>query len=232
MRYLLCDYSDGKYDAKKDPDNTDDNLMCWAAAASNILAWSNWGFPSTESFTDANSIFQHFQEHWKGSTGYVDKAWQWWFNSINDPDIYVQGSGGFWNNPYYNFKDFYHYEEDRAKALPAIDQFLHNGWGIALNLILPQGPGHYLTCWGYEHNENNDYVGIYVTDADDTLDSEWRYYKLHQGGWSVNPDWWYFDYYKDQKEYLIDKVHALDKSPSQSNSTPPSPPTGLKVDVK
>jgi hypothetical protein len=57
MKYLLCDYLGGRYDVKKTVSSTEDDLMCWAAAASYILAWSRWGFPSTESFTDSISIY-------------------------------------------------------------------------------------------------------------------------------------------------------------------------------
>jgi len=42
-------------------DNTEDDLMCWAAAASNILDWGGWDAPG---FTSAGQMFQHFQDHW------------------------------------------------------------------------------------------------------------------------------------------------------------------------
>jgi len=228
MKYLLCDYLDGRYDVKKTVSSSEDDLMCWAAAASNILAWSKWGFPSAESFTDATSIFQYFQDHWIDSPGHVNLAWQWWFNSISNPDLDIPG-GGFWNNPYFSYENFYHCEYDRIKALSAIDQFLHNGWGVALNLISPNG-GHCLTCWGYEYNEHGDYIGIYVTDSDDPLNSMQRYYELSQSGWAVGyPGWWYFHYYRDQTQYLIADVHALERYPGQNNSIPPSPPKNVKV---
>lgn len=43
--YLLTDHWGGAYaDAEKTIPDTDDDLMCWAASASNMLEWSGWGF--------------------------------------------------------------------------------------------------------------------------------------------------------------------------------------------
>ena len=41
--YYLWDDWGGTYsDAEKSPTNTDDDLMCWAASAANLLAWTGW----------------------------------------------------------------------------------------------------------------------------------------------------------------------------------------------
>ena len=45
MKYLLLDDWGGRiHNAKKTVSSTEDDLMCWAAAASNILAWTRWGY--------------------------------------------------------------------------------------------------------------------------------------------------------------------------------------------
>jgi len=77
MIYMLFDHFGGRFhDVKKTVASTQDDLMCWAAAASNVLAWTKWGFPSTQTFTDETSIFQYFQDHWVDSVGFVEKAWE------------------------------------------------------------------------------------------------------------------------------------------------------------
>ena len=56
ISYFVYDEWGGTfYDAEKSPTNTEDDLMCWAAAASNILTWTGWGFP-----TGAAEIILHF----------------------------------------------------------------------------------------------------------------------------------------------------------------------------
>jgi len=59
--YLNTTYGGTWYDAEKSPTNTEDDEMCWAAAASNILAWSGWA--SSES-NDPDATFQYYQDHW------------------------------------------------------------------------------------------------------------------------------------------------------------------------
>jgi hypothetical protein len=227
MKYLLCDYLAGIYDVKKTASNTEDDLMCWAAAASNILAWSKWGFPPTKSFTNASSIFQYFQDHWFDRADFVKNAWKWWFDGKESPNVDVPG-GGFWKDTPHTFEKYCHCETDRTKVLLAIDQFLHHGWGVVLNLTTLH-TGHYLTCWGYEYNAHGDYVGIYVTDSDDPQKNGQRFYQLSQSGWAGYPGWWYIQYGLDQRPYLIADVHALERFPSQTDSTPPSPPNGVKI---
>ena len=225
MNYMLFDHFGGRFhDVKKTVASTQDDLMCWAAAASNVLAWTKWGFPSTQTFTDETSIFQYFQDHWVDSVGFVEKAWEWWLNGLIDPNIDVPG-GNFWSNPLYAIKDHYHSEFDRTQALAEIDRFLHSGWGVVLNLASPVG-GHYLTCWGYEYDATG-YTGLYVTDSDDPLINQIRYYPLSQTGWANYPDWWYFQYFNNTKQFLIADVHALDRFPSKPSA--PSQPQNLRI---
>lgn len=221
MKYLLYDHWGGRlHDAKKTVSNTEDDLMCWASAASNVLAWTKWGFPPAHNFDSEDTVFRYFQTHWKDTNGYPQKAWEWWFNGVNDANVDVPG-GGFWNGSPYVFNNYYHVEGDRTQALSAIDNFLHHGYGVVLELISQHG-GHYITCWGYEYDEKNNYIGIFITDSDDYLCGQPRYYQLSQTGWSY-PGWWYFQYYNTSTQFLISTVHALDRFPS------PSPPSNLEI---
>jgi len=219
------------HDANKTHLNLADNLMCWAAAASNVLAWTRWGFLPKQSsanegvdFKDEIDIFNYFQEHWLPKTGYPQKAWEWWFNGIDQDDVKKKG-GGFWDPPH-AFKDYYSTLGNIENVLPEIAEYLHKGYGVVIGLTC-QSHGHYITCWGYEFEEDDqdqkEYLGIYVTDSDDDS-QELRYYELTRSGWA-HPTrlFWYFQYYKDSIEFLISEVHALDRCP------PPSAPTGLRI---
>ena len=96
MNYLVYDHwGGGFHDAKKTVSSTQDDLMCWAAAASNVLAWTKWGFPTTQNFDSEDTIFRYFQDHWIDTYGYPQKAWEWWFNGTGNENVRVPG-GGFW----------------------------------------------------------------------------------------------------------------------------------------
>jgi len=223
LKYLLIDNWGGRlHDAKKTVASTEDDLMCWAAAASNILAWTRWGFPTTESFASEDAIFSYFQDHWIDQTGHPQEAWKWWFNVVDEDWMDQNGvdvsGGGFWDESY-NLDDYYHVEWNRTNALSAIDDFLRSGYGVSLNLISQSG-GHCITCWGYEYDDQDNYVGIYVTDSDDASPGL-KYYELTRTGWSYE-GWWYFQ--KNSVEFLIGDVQALDRLPDA-----PSAPSNLRI---
>jgi hypothetical protein len=229
MKHLLSDDGDGTFpDAKKTDSNTEDDLMCWAAAASNVLAWTEWGLPPDQGFTDEDSIFQHFQKHWPDGAGHLIDAWKWWFTDKEElSEANVPEGGGFWSSSGYRFEDYYHVETDRTKALTAIADSVDKGYGVALDLLGRPG-GHTITCWGYEQDEEGKYLGIYTTDSDDTRQGL-QYYPVDQDTdsqeWAGYKDWWYFTYYRDSTRFLIGDVHALDQCPR------PSAPTNLTVEL-
>lgn len=55
------DFGGSWLDAEKSPTNYDDDLLCWAASASNLLSWTGWGSAYS---SDADIIFRYFQDHW------------------------------------------------------------------------------------------------------------------------------------------------------------------------
>lgn len=230
MKYFLCENWGGiPHNAKKTVSNTEDDLMCWAAAASNVLAWTKWGFPEGKFFNNADSIFKHFQDHWIDSAGYPNDAWEWWFTGKKFDNVDVLGGGGFWEAEY-SFEEYYHVQYDRTKALSAIDKFLHNGYGVVLELI-GQDRGHTITCWGYKQNDEGRYLGIYTTDSDDST-RDLRYYEINQDKsgsdeWAKYKDWWYFTYYNNSTRFLLGTVYALDQCPKTNFNLPA--PSNLKI---
>ena len=130
--YFIYDQYGGTWhDANKTAANTEDDLMCWAAAASNILAWGHWG---TAVYNTTDLIFKHFQDHWTDAGGYPSWAWKWWFdgspppyNTASHPD--VPGGGKFY--PTLNFYDYFVYAAG-GNVMASVDNLLHQGKGVTL----------------------------------------------------------------------------------------------------
>ena len=193
-RFLAHDRYDVSWpDAEKSPNNSDDDKMCWAAAASNVLEYTGWGF--VDGMTNADEVFAYFQTHYSNAGGWSDGAWQFWFDIMSDPC-----TGARWETT--SGGSFFPYEPEGAyghvdeyiegtpvtrEAMAAIDEHLHAGHGVVLNVYDGDGHGHAITCWGYDYYTspagNVEYRGIWVTDSDDdksdsTPEDELAYYDV------------------------------------------------------
>lgn len=221
-------YGTNWLDAEKSPANNEDDLMCWAAAASNILAWSGWGSPVASGVGAEDTIFAYFQDHWTDEGGLMEFGWDWWFdgthNSPSTPgwsSVDVPGGGDFWDPPY-TFTDYYYRTSTDSVAMPAIDDYLHAGYGVTLGVYeaAPGDGGHAITCWGYDYDQNNNYLGVWVTDSDDdktdsTPEDELKYYSVS----SVGNKWFLQNFY-GQNDWYIGEVMALDQAPASAVPLP------------
>ncbi len=177
---LDVDYSGVRHwcDAEKKFWNFDDDNMCWAATASNVLYWTGWGLVDGMSNTD--QMFSHFQDHWTDKAGAAYYGWNWWFDgTVTVPDsswssVDVGGGGNFWSTTAFN--DYIGYSSDASNILSKIDGFLRAGYGIGLSIAYYSGGsrhGHAITCWGFNYDSSYSssdpryYKGIWVTDSDD-----------------------------------------------------------------
>jgi hypothetical protein len=156
------DFGGSWYDAEKTLANTEDDLMCWAATTSNMLAYTGWGFPVGASFSNEDNIFAYFQNHWTDVGGNMYFGTNWWFDGINDSQRWSGWSqvdvpgGGFYTD--YNFSDYYTWSSNGSTALSLIDTYLHQGRGVGLTVL---GPGaHAITAWGYEYDAFGNYDPI------------------------------------------------------------------------
>ncbi|MBN1380228.1 MAG: PEP-CTERM sorting domain-containing protein [Deltaproteobacteria bacterium] len=201
------DYGIGWYDANKTVANTEDDEMCWAAAASNILAWGNWNAGMTV-FSTEDAIFQHYQNHWTDDGGLMEFGWEWWINGTNSSptvpgwsQVDVAGgvpADGFW--PQYNFYDYYYRTWEDDLAMQAIDGYLHAGYGTTIGIYTEDG-GHALTIWGYDYDDQTgDYTGLIFSDSDDYLSADGSYknlwlsslsYDTVAGKWYIGGSNWY-----------------------------------------
>jgi hypothetical protein len=140
--------------------------MCWAAAASNILAWDGYG---TATLNTAQLIFQYFAADWTNRGGLPKYGWSWFLDGNLPPawsgwsQVKVPG-GDFW--PGDKFSSLLHL----GTGMAAVASFFQAGDGVTLALYKASGGGHALTCWGYDYTNSSgviQYTGVWVTDSDD-----------------------------------------------------------------
>lgn len=215
-------------DADKSQENPDDDWMCWAAAAANILDWAGWG---TDLYNTAQDIFANFQDSWTNAGGLMQYAWNWWFDStvppsqagwsqLNQGGWSSSGSGGGYQSQY-NFFEYFH--EDWAAfdqetslwtngsgLMDTIDQYIQQGFGTTLAVYNGMS-GHALSVWGYEYDEYGDYTGVWVSDSDDYASD----LKLLSVALDSDTNLWYLDQsnYYGYNGWFIGGVQALDHKP-------------------
>ena len=200
------------HDAEKTHINPFDDLMCWAAAASNILDWGGWGTPT---FNTEALIFKNFRNHWTDEGGLPQYGWAWWLNGTLPPlqrdwsRVNIPGAGNYW--PSYNFNAYYYEQWNEGLTLSSIDSYLHSGYGVTIG-IYTSGGGHALTVWGYEYDAYGNYSGLYITDSDD-YKTQLAYYPViwdDVGRWNLGGgyDGWY-----------IGEVEVLDMRQTPEPST-------------
>ena len=217
-------------DAEKSLTNPDDDWMCWAAAAANILEWSGWG---TEIFDTAQEIFSYFQDSWTNAGGLMEYGWNWWFDGSQAPDwpgwsqlnegwAEVETGGAYWAD--YNFFDYFSedwalWDADSgtwsggAELMASVEQYLSDDYGVSLAVYNESG-GHALSAWGYEYDEYGDYAGIWVTDSDDYDNS----LKLLSLTFDFEEELWYLDFENryNYQGWFIGGTQALGQNPAQN----------------
>jgi len=221
--YMLTDVWGGAYsDTEKSPLTSDDDLMCWAAAAANVLDWTGWGHVDDGTghvLNSADEIFGYFQDHWTDTGGMMSFAWDWWFDGVNDSQgatgwaqVDVPG-GGF--HPTSDFDSLFYRVNSKPDALWAVETFLRAGCGVTAAIYRPKPAGglygHAITFWGvnYDEADPDNYLGVWISDSDDDkhLDpapSRLRYYEV-----SFGADRWYLQDYDSRDTWYIGSVEAL-----------------------
>jgi PKD repeat protein len=227
--YMLYEHHGGTWsDAEKRPPSDgggnpppvlwgeEDDWLCWAATASNILEWTGWGLGPTGMW-NTDEMLEYFMYYWNDTGGWMEGAWHWWFDGWDPgpPSKDVPGGGDFWTPPY-NFGNYFHEERDDSLVLSAIDNWLRDGYGVGLG-IFPMTPpgGHAITVWGISYSlfNSTDYHGIWVTDSDNSKGSTppapnlLKYYEVEWNGTH-----WYMPNYGSG--WYISVVQALEPFPS------------------
>ena len=169
--FVFEEYGGWWYDAEKTSDNTEDDLLCWAAAASNVMEYTGWG--TVKNLVTTDDMFTHYQDHWIDKGGWMNYAWEWWFDNTThtaDPSstnrVDVNGGGNYY--PALNMYDYYHQEFNQTRTLSKASYYLHQGYPITLAIRPTTGNGgHAITCWGIRETILGGFQGIWVTDSDD-----------------------------------------------------------------
>lgn len=212
-------------DAEKSKGEKDDDWQCWAAAASNILAWTGWaGNPDLRTEDD---IFRYFRQHWiDHPEGSPREAWRWWFTG-EDPRSgaakVARKGGGFWPNILFPTTEwggddrslFRGIGQKQLRRHPyLLRRVLEEGYGVVVQIVRPMADGsrdsHMITLWGFRHDSQNGFKGILVTDSDDGKDvldatqakDNLAYYPVQLR----NGEWWFR--YRDQ-DWKILAAYAL-----------------------
>ncbi len=220
--YKNFDYWGGSWsDAEKSPTNTEDDLLCWAATASNVLEYTGWG--SVGGMTGTDEFFAYYIDHWTDVGGMMDYAWEWWFDGTNNSQGLSGWSqvdnpgGGFY--PDCDFWSYYHEQWTPARALTAIDQYLRMGCGVGLALY--GGGAHAISCWGYNYDPTSPstYYGIWVSDSDDdkyytSPPDRLRYYDVE---FSSTYNRWHIKDFYGSNNWYIGGVEGLELIPEPSS---------------
>jgi hypothetical protein len=163
--YFIYDQFGGTWHDANKTASPNDNQMCWAAAAANILDWGKW---DAASYNTETSIFQYFVDHWTDKAGYMSWAWNWWFTGTPPPVTtyaYPDVPGGNFF-PSEIFKNYYSYAS-MGNLMKTVDTMLHQGKGVTLTISRSGASSHAVTAWGYSTSATGDYSSIYITDSDD-----------------------------------------------------------------
>ncbi len=229
--FIWDDYGGTHADAEKSPSNVEDDYMCWAAAASNVLEWTGWG--KVGGMTNTDQMFGYFQDHWTNEPGMMKFGWEWWFDGTNNTQgwsgwsqVDVAG-GGFY--PSLDFSDYYHQVSSTSAALSAIDDSLRAGYGTTLGVYrvydINKITGHAVTVWGFSSDSDtpNYYTGIYLTDSDDDKNNGTPPDMLQHYAVDYISGMWYLQDFYGYDTYYIGSVQALEKTPELGLSHSPAP---------
>ena len=228
--------SSGWYDAEKQspsdggniPDTgalDDDDLLCWAGSASDILMWSGWD----AGYANEDDVFEFFiDEDPVDWGGWMEYAWQFWFDGTQtqfayyNPFPYVdyathfEGSThtGYYSTALYN-ANYVEYMDD-PDVMARSESLLLDNYGVGFGIFNDaETVGHAITLWGIDKDDQGNYVGVWVTDSDNDkggsdrrlADNTLDYYTVSWASGMYNE--WYFDNFYGYTDIYIDDIQAL-----------------------
>ena len=212
------------YDVNKSAD-PDDDYLCWAATASNMLFYQGW----TGGFGSANDLFDEFKFHWSNEYGHAYWAIDWWFTgdapaggdaNLDNP---IPGGGFYQAVTLWDTNAFYGSETDEILNYMVGNVAGNRVWGMLLGYwdsTANKGVGvHVVTGWGYDdYTAGGSSATIYITDSDlgGALPTDYAV-SLISGRWYL-PGYQDFDETRDL--YIMDSV-SLEKN----NGNPAGPHT-------
>ena len=173
-------------DAEKCSAITQDNMMCWAGTAANMLYYTGWGLVGADTEDKVFSVF--INNFLLGETygGNAYHAIDWYFTGHYSPqtwsewDIPLENSGGFYSETFKTeqLSSYLSSTTFTVSGLTTAKQKLEAGYGVGVtfgyyNSKGTRTGGHLITLWGmtcdssYSVTDPRYYTGIIVTDSDD-----------------------------------------------------------------
>lgn len=200
--YLIFDHWDfGSSWHDADKTWSGDRNLCWAATASNVLAWGGWHVGEMDT---ADEIFAHMKDHSADVGSMPGVGWYWWFEGGDNP-------------PLYNGVGYFPGQLDAARiagrmgsgAMADLHYMLQFGYGIGM--CVGGAGAHAVTCWGVNYDPvTGEYLGIWITDSDDRRDGL-RYYEVQQEG----STWYLQNYYgTNTRTWKIEVLDGLAGNPA------------------
>jgi len=217
-RVRVFDLFDGTWaDAEKDLTSGEDDLLCWAATASNMLEWTSWGF--VNGMYKADQMLDYFENHWLDSSGFANDGNTWWFDGAGTYGGAVDVAGGGFH-PGYDPTTYIHVENNTAGVMSFIRDATAAGSGMGIS-IGTSGFGHAITVWGYNYDnaytpsDPEYYLGLWVSDSDDNKNTPDAYTApndLHYYGvsWNSTDGWWELEDYSTSTIH-IGRAYSLDR---------------------
>ena len=157
-----------------------DDLMCWAATASNLLYYTGWG--KVAGFENEDTIFQEFIDNFINEGFYSSGGIDWFFTgSTGDYSSNTKflnrypGSGGYLKGYDAAHLCFYRtVDGDWKNEMPLMLSYLKDGCGIGLSISWKQEAesGHAITLWGmivdkdYTPDKKEYWDSLIVSDSD------------------------------------------------------------------
>jgi hypothetical protein len=155
-----------------------DSVLCWAAAASNILSYTGWwGWDGVQYLDSPAEIYQRFDQDWSNRLGDPTRAYEWWMTNRTQSNIpvYVFDSPGLNFFPGVNVQNgpgsvtaFVDTDPAGVDVPGVIAGYINDQRGLAIAITInnPNGGGtygHVVTVWGWDGATNT----LYFTDSDD-----------------------------------------------------------------
>ena len=170
----------GFIDAEKSWAEGDDDYMCWAASAADMLVYTGWA--ALAGFDTEDDAFETFIDNFADDGGHQYGAFAWFFNGsayIDNSGLYgavieqYPGSGGYLKDYAYDAlcgeSSLY-----TAADMNAAAAHLREGCAVSLGVLINGEPdgGHAITLWGYvvdnalAADDPARYSSLFVTDSD------------------------------------------------------------------
>ena len=137
----------------------ENDKMCWAAAAANILDWTHWGIKSGFGTISTKTSIETSGKSWGNRGGLMRYGWQWWFNGMDNLPPWLtevdlslcspygcSPCGCGWatvsedpdkklQEDFFDYYRSYYWNWDSHDIMTVIQHFLDNCYGVTITIF-------------------------------------------------------------------------------------------------